>query len=142
VLGGRLIVEALELAACGGIQGRAQPEQGVTYAHKIDKREAEIDWRADAAVIERRLRAFDPFPGASTSTPIGPVKCWRGVTARGHGAAGEVLAVDDAGIEVACGGGSLRFTELQRPGGRRLGARAFLQGHPIPVGARLGPAPD
>ncbi|MBI3368551.1 MAG: methionyl-tRNA formyltransferase, partial [Burkholderiales bacterium] len=77
-LGGRLIVEALELMACGGLKRTPQPADGVTYARKIDKREAEIDWRAGTVEIERRLRAFDPFPGASTSTPAGPIKCWRG----------------------------------------------------------------
>ena len=110
-------------------------------AHKIDKREAEVDWHAGAAEVERRLRAFDPFPGASTGTPAGPIKLWRGHVGAGRGPAGEVLAVSERGIEVACGDASLMLTELQRPGGRRLDARSFLQGHPIEVGTRFGPAP-
>lgn len=142
LLGGRLIVEALELAACGGLARTPQPAEGVTYAHKIEKSEAAIDWRADAAVIERRLRAFDPFPGATTTFDGETVKCWRGELAAGRGAPGEILAVDAAGIEVACGSGSLRLTELQRAGGKRLPARAFLQGQPLAPGAVLGGAPD
>ncbi len=142
VLGGRLIVEALELAACGGLARTPQPAEGVSYAHKIDKAEAAIDWRADAAAIERRLRAFDPFPGATTTLDGEPLKCWRGAVAAGQGAPGEILAVDAAGIEVACGIGSLRLTELQRAGGKRLPARAFLQGLPLAPGRVLGGTAD
>jgi methionyl-tRNA formyltransferase len=130
-LGGRLIVEALELAACGGLVPTPQPEAGVTYAHKIAKAEAVIDWHAGAAVIERRLRAFDPFPGASTQLAGDTIKCWRGEVVPGRGAPGEVLEASDAGIVVACGEGALRLTELQRAGGKRLPAAAFLQGRPL-----------
>jgi len=134
LLGGRLVVEALELAACGGLQRRPQPAEGVTYAHKIEKAEAPIDWRQAAPEIERRLRAFDPFPGATTALHGEPVKCWRGRVAGGHGRPGEILVVGDGGIEVACGEGSLVLTELQRAGGKRLPARAFLQGQDVGVG--------
>ena len=128
-LGGRLIVEALELAACGGLTPVPQPAEGVSYAHKVAKREAAIDWREDAAHIERRLRAFDPFPGASATLAGETFKCWRAVPAEGGGAPGDILAVDATGVSVACGSGALRLTELQRPGSRRLPAREFLQGH-------------
>ena len=138
VLGGRLIVEALELAACGGLTATPQPVEGVTYAHKIDKAEAPIDWRQNAATIERRLRAFDPFPGASTELGGLALKCWRAEPGLGHGAPGQVLAVSDTGITVACGDGALRLTELQRPGGKRLPAKQFLQGTPVEVGSVLG----
>ena len=140
-LGGRLIVEALELGACGGLSPQPQPEVGVTYAHKIDKAEAAIDWRASAAVIERRLRAFDPFPGASTQLDTETIKCWRGDVVPGRGAPGEVIAVSDAGIVVACGEAALRLTELQRPGGKRLPAAAFLQGRPLVAGMVFAPTP-
>jgi len=133
-LGGRLIVEALELAACGGLTPTPQPADGVTYAAKIDKREAAIDWRADAAAIERRLRAFDPAPGASGLLQGEAIKCWHGVAEPGQGRPGELLAVGENGIEVACGRGSLRLTELQRPGGKRLPAREFLQGRSLAAG--------
>ena len=138
VLGGRLIVEALELAACGGLKATPQPVEGVTYAHKIDKAEASIDWRQSAALIERRLRAFDPFPGASTELGGLALKCWRAEPGVGRGAPGEVLAAGDDGITVACGDMALRLTELQRPGSKRLPARQFLQGTPVEVGALLG----
>ena len=133
-LGGRLIVRALELAACGGLVRRPQPGEGITYAHKIDKAEAAIDWCEPATAIERRLRAFDPFPGATAVLDAEPIKCWRGVVVEGRGRPGEVLSVDDAGITVACGQGALRVTELQRAGGRRLPAAQFVQGKPLAPG--------
>jgi methionyl-tRNA formyltransferase len=139
-LGGRLIVEALELAACGGLVPRPQPAEGVTYAHKIDKAEAAIDWRDSAAAIERRLRAFDPFPGASTHLDRETIKCWRGVVVPGRGAPGELLAVGDAGVTVGCGEGALRLTELQRASGKRLSAAQFLQGTPLAAGRVFAPA--
>ena len=134
-LGGRLIVEALEMAACGGLRPQKQPTEGVTYAHKIEKAEAAIDWRLPAAVIERRLRAFDPFPGASSQLAGETIKIWRAVPCAGSGQPGAVLAVGEAGVEVACGEAALRLTELQRAGGRRLPAAAFLAGHPIAPGS-------
>jgi len=127
-LGGRLIVEALEAAARGGLTATPQPEAGVTYAHKIEKTEAAIDWSADAAAIERRLRAFDPFPGAAAVLNGETIKCWRAQVVDASGEPGRVLAVSDGGITVACGGAALQLTELQRPGGKRLAAKAFMQG--------------
>jgi methionyl-tRNA formyltransferase len=144
VLGGRLIVEALELAACGGLKATPQPAEGVTYAPKIEKSEAAIDWRLPAAVIERRVRAFDPFPGANTELGALILKCWRVepcAYAVPAAVPGDVLAVDDAGVVVACGDGALRLTELQRPGGKRMLTRQFLQGTPLQVGMRLGSDP-
>ena len=134
-LGGRLIVDALELAACAGLPRTPQPAQGVSYAHKVDKAEAVIDWREAAEVIERRLRAFDPFPGASAKLDETTLKCWRGRVVAGSGAPGNVLAVGAEGITVACGQGALQLTELQRSGGKRLAAQALLQGMPVAVGA-------
>ena len=130
-LGGVLIVDALRSAV---LTPRAQPVEGVTYAQKIRRDEAPIDWRRPAPEIERRLRAFDPFPGATGVLGGELIKCWRGAVIAGQGAPGEVLAVGDAGISVACGTAALRLTQLQRAGGRRLGAREFLQRSPIRVG--------
>jgi len=140
VLGGRLIVEALELAACGGLTARPQPGDGVTYAHKIEKAEAVIDWSLPAAAIERRVRAFDPFPGASTVCGAEAVKVWSAQPVPSTGQPGTVLAVDDTGIVVACGEQALRLTVLQRAGGKRLPAGDFLRGFPVAVGQRLGAA--
>jgi len=139
-LGARLIVEAVELAGRGGLRRVPQPAEGVSYAHKIEKAEAAIDWTQPAEVIARRIRAFDPFPGATTPMAGESVKVWRGGLERlaGSAAPGLVLAADGAGIVVACGAGALRLTELQRAGGRRLPAADFLRGFPVAPGTRLG----
>ena len=138
-LGGRLIARALERAASGGLVRSPQPAEGVTYAPKIDKAEAPIDWRESAAAIERRLRAFDPFPGATGVLEGDTIKCWRGVVVPGDGAPGEVLAASDEGITVASGEGALRLTELQRAGGTRQSAAQFLQGRPGVAGRVFAP---
>ena len=130
-LGGRLIVEALQAPA---LTRTVQPAEGVTYAHKIEKAESTIDWRQPAAEIERRLRAFDPFPGGVATLGGEAVKVWRAQIAPGQGAPGEVIA---PGPVVACGEGALRLTELQRAGGKRGPAAAFLQARPIGVGERF-----
>lgn len=145
VLGARLAVEALELAACGGLVRQPQPAEGVSYAAKIDKAEAQVDWSQPAAAIERRLRAFDPFPGAASALAGEPVKLWRaevasGAAPAGVAAPGTVLAAGPAGIEVATGDGVLRLTELQRAGGKRLGVADFLRGVAIAPGQRFGAA--
>ena len=136
-LGGRLIVEALELAACGGLTRTPQPAEGVTYAHKIEKAEAAIDWSLPASTLEPRIRAFDPFPGASTQLDGETVKLWRARVATGTGEPGRVLAVTDEHITVACGTGALDLLELQRPGGKRVSARQFLQAHSVQAGQRF-----
>jgi methionyl-tRNA formyltransferase len=140
-LGARMTVEALELAACGGLRAVKQPTQGVTYAHKIDKAEAAIDWSQSAETIERRIRAFDPFPGATARIGAEMVKVWRAraVPGRGTAAPGTVVAIDEHGIGVACGDASrLEITELQRAGGKRLPAADFLRGFPLEIGTRFG----
>jgi len=139
-LGGRLIVTALGRIEDGSARRERQPDEGVTYARKIDKAEARIDWRLPAAVIERRLRAFDPFPGAVGVLAGEALKLWRGVPSDGRGAPGEVLAAADDGLLVACGDGALRLTELQRPGGRRLAAAQWLRSRPVRAGERFEPA--
>jgi methionyl-tRNA formyltransferase len=139
-LGARLIVEALELAACGGLRPVPQPAEGVSYAHKIEKAEAAIDWTQAADAIERRIRAFDPFPGASAQVRGEIVKVWRAralMQGRGTVAPGTIVAVDGDGIGVACGQGRLEITELQRPGGKRLAAAEFLRGFPLEPGMRF-----
>jgi methionyl-tRNA formyltransferase len=133
-LGGRLIVEALELAACGGLAPVKQPEAGVTYAHKIEKAEAAIDWSQPAEIIARRIRAFDPFPGATAMLKGETLKLWRGEAIPGDGEPGHVAAVSDSGVDVCCGQGALRVTQLQRAGGKRLAVREFLRGFEITPG--------
>ncbi|QJY34761.1 methionyl-tRNA formyltransferase [Diaphorobacter sp. JS3050] len=145
-LGGRLIVEALEMAACGGLKPTPQPAEGVTYAHKIDKAESTIDWNQPAEVIARRVRAFDPFPGAATTLGADAIKVWSceidSCSRTLDAACGQILSIDADGIGVACGAGSLlRLTVLQRAGGKRLPAADFLRGFPLAPGMVLGAAP-
>jgi methionyl-tRNA formyltransferase len=140
-LGGKLIVEALALAARGGLTRTVQPAEGVTYAHKIEKAEAAIDWALPADVIERRIRAFDPFPGATACLGGETLKLWRVQMAAGLGEPGAVLAVTDEQVVVACGTGALAVAELQRPGGKRVSTRQFLQGQPLHVGQRFDTFP-
>ena len=125
-LGGELVVEAL--GRFDQLRPETQPEAGVTYASKIDKAEAKLDWNQPATTLARKLRAFDPFPGAVVTLAGEPVKAWHGVAEAGTGRPGQVLAVDTGGIVVACGEGALRLTELQKPGGRRVGVADFLNG--------------
>jgi len=142
-LGGRLIVQALALAARGGLRPTPQPAQGVTYAHKIGKAEAPLDWALPAAVLARRVRAFNPFPGASATLGGEMVKVWAAHAEAGgapdgpdglDGPPGQVLSVGPQGIAVMTGDGVLRLTELQRAGGKRLPAADFLRGCPIAPG--------
>lgn len=146
-LGGRLIVEALELAACGGLRPEPQPAEGITYAHKIEKAESAIDWGLPAVVLHRQVRAFDPFPAASTSAEGELLKVWAASVGddQSRASPGTVQAIDAAGVHVSTGDGVLVLTELQRPGGRRLPAAEVLRGFPLRVGQVLGapaaPAP-
>lgn len=124
-LGGKLIVDALSRQ----LAPRPQDAAHATYAHKVDKREARIDWSEDAATIERKVRAFNPAPGAVSTLGGGDVKIWRarfepGITAE----PGAVCAADAAGIVVACGRDGLRLLELQRAGGKRLPVSSFITG--------------
>lgn len=144
LLGGRLIVEALEIAACGGLTAQKQPAEGVTYAHKIEKAEAAIDWTAPAETLARRVRAFNPFPGAATALAGEAMKVWaaHAEDAASGGAPGEVLAADADGIRVATGAGVLVLTELQRAGGKRLAVGDFLRGFALASGQVLDAAPS
>jgi methionyl-tRNA formyltransferase len=122
-VGARLVVEALARLEAGTLVARRQPEAGITYAHKIEKAEGVIDWQAPAAVIERRLRAFDPFPGCSATLAGQAVKIWRGRVVAGAGTPGERLPAGEGRIVIACGQAALELLELQLPGGRRGPAR-------------------
>jgi len=142
LLGGRMIVEVLELVACGGLHAVPQPADGVTYAHKIEKHEAAIDWTQPAEVIARRIRAFNPFPGAATVCQGEAIKLWRceidSASRMSGEAPGTILSANEAGVVVQCGPGVLRLTELQRAGGKRLPVTDFLRGFALPAGTVLG----
>jgi methionyl-tRNA formyltransferase len=142
VLGAQAIVAALANLPALQAAATPQPADGVTYAEKVRKEEAVVDWTQSAAVLARRLRAFDPFPGMVSVLEGVSLKFWSGDAVAGTGAPGEVIASGPDGVVVACGEGALRLTALQRPGGKRLPASAFLAGGPIPVGARFAPQAD
>ena len=137
-LGARLIVQALELAASGSLKPQPQPPEGITYANKIEKAEAHIDWQQSAAAIERRIRAFNPFPGASSCLNGEVVKLQNAhVLIAAHAnkfSAGGILSTQPEGIDVATGDGVLRITQLQKSGGKSLHAADFLRGFPLPPG--------
>ncbi|MEO6408935.1 MAG: methionyl-tRNA formyltransferase, partial [Burkholderiaceae bacterium] len=135
-IGARLIVQALQ-SPPGALAGTPQPAHGVTWAPKLGKAEAPIDWREAAATIERRLRAFDPFPGASATLSGEAIKCWRGRVEDGEGSPGTVLGVDAQGVRVGCGRGVLRLVEMQRAGGRRAEARTVAQSLGLETGMRF-----
>ena len=136
-LGAEMMAAALIEIAAGRAHPAAQPADGATYARKIEKREALIDWTRSADELERAVRAFNPSPGAGTLLRGESLKLWRARVATGAGEPGEIL---QAGRElvVACGQGALRILELQRSGGKRLDAAQFLAGRPLAPGARFG----
>ena len=137
-LGGRMIVQALELAGRGQLRPVPQHAGGVSYAHKIGKQEAAIDWREPAAVLARRIRAFNPFPVASSMLGSETIKFWRAGVLPGAPAgavAGEVLAAGPEGVDIATVDSVLRVTRLQKAGGKPMEAADFLRGFQIPPGS-------
>lgn len=137
-LGAERIVAILQKLAAGEtLLAQAQPEAGVTYAHKLEKAEARLDVSAPAALLDRKIRAYNPFPGAVLQAGDQPIKIWQASIVQEQGLPGTVLTADDAGVVMACGEGALRLEVLQAPGGKRLPAADFLRGHPLPAGTRL-----
>jgi methionyl-tRNA formyltransferase len=149
-LGGELIVQALQ--QLGSLEKKPQPAEGQTYAAKIDKAEAALDWREPAAVLERRIRAFAPAPGASAAIEGVTLKLWRAnvksgaqpdvrpdVPSSAKPPPGTVLGVSAEGVDVATGDGVLRLLSLQKPGGKPLQAGEFLRGFAIAAGQRFEP---
>ncbi|MES2073065.1 MAG: methionyl-tRNA formyltransferase [Pseudomonadota bacterium] len=141
-MGARMIVAALRQLQQGELPATPQPEAGVTYAAKISKEEAALDFSLPAEVIARKIRAFNPFPGAHASYAGSAIKVWRAEAAEvrsGNYASGQVLAANPQdGVLVACDSGLLKLTELQKPGGKRLPAAEFLKGFPIEAGLQFG----
>ncbi len=137
-LGGRMIVEALEMAACGGLKPVPQPPEGVTYAHKIEKHEALVDWSQDADVIARRIRAFNPFPVTFSTLGSEAIKFHEArvlLESRPADALpGQVLAVSEQGVDVCAADGLIRIMRLQKAGGKVLAAADFLRGFEIRPG--------
>jgi len=141
-LGASAIVEALAmLERDGRLDASPQAEAGATYANKIDRGESVIDWHGSASTIDRVIRAFNPAPGARTAVDGELIKIWNAEPVSGRfGASGSVVRADGKGILVACGQGALLVHELQRAGGKRLSAAAFLAGRPLATNARFDAA--
>ncbi len=136
-----LVAVLRRLAAGEPIRSSPQPTLGATYAAKVDKAETMIDWRADAAAVGRRIRAFDPAPGAYTVLDGETVKVWRAEPAPimvREAPPGTILEANGRGIVVACGQGKVRIEEVQPAGGRRMTAAAFAAGRRLVHGARFG----
>ncbi len=136
-MGGRLIVDVLRRLEQGTLSATAQPQSGVCYADKIRKDEAALDFRLPAAVLSRRIRAFNPFPGALAQVGGVALKIWRAELTQHHGQPGEIVAAGPGELIVACGEGALRLVELQKPSGKRLPAAEFLKGFPLQQGQRF-----
>ena len=134
-MGARLIVSAL--ATLPDLTPEVQPEAGVTYASKIDKAEAQIDWRAPAEEVDRKIRGLSPFPGAWFEETGQRIKVLASRLAPGSGAAGAVL---DDHLTVACGTGAVELLRLQRAGKGAQDRETFLRGYALPKGTRLGAA--
>lgn len=130
-MGARLVVEALGHLP---LVAEVQPQEGVTYAHKIEKAEALIDWQRSATELDRHIRAFNPFPGAQALFKGQTIKLWQAMPVAGSGKIGQVLAVDRKQIVIACGEGALAIQELQKAGGKRLPVQQFLAGNSLQVG--------
>lgn len=138
-IGAEAIVADLQrLQREGSLNAQAQPENGITYAQKLSKEEAKIDWQQTAAIIERQIRAFNPVPVAWTTLQGESLKIWRAQMQPENGMPATVLRADSNGILVGCGENSLLITELQPAGSKRMDAAAFLAGRKLVAGACLG----
>jgi len=135
-LGADAIVEALAQLETGKASAVSQPAEGMTYARKIGREDAILNWALPALVLERTVRALRPSPGASTTLHGERIKIWHAHLVDGQGPAGAVLAAEHS-LVVACGEGALAITELQRAGGKPMPVQAFLRGRPLSAGARL-----
>ncbi len=133
-LGGEMIVNTLRQLEQDGLTATPQPEAGANYAAKIAKEEATLDLTQPAQELARKIRAFNPFPGAMGICNGTPVKFWHAeaVESSSHWQAGQVISANaHDGVVIACGNGALRVTELQKPGGKRLPAAEFIKGFPL-----------
>lgn len=137
-LGAELLVETLKRMETGTAPAEPQDEGLATYAAKVTPDDARLDWHRPAFELERRVRAMNPWPVARARHAGRILRVWTAEVVPGDaGAPGEVITAGPAGIEVACGEAALRLTTLQREGGRRLPAEAFLNGYPIEAGQRF-----
>jgi methionyl-tRNA formyltransferase len=138
-LGAQLLAEGLEHVASGhrALSAEPQSDEGVTYAHKLDKAEALLDWNEPANLLERKVRAFDPWPVAEARLAGETLRIWKALALPAEKAPseqarapGSIVAAGRAGIDVDCGDGVLRLLEVQRAGGRRVAAADFVNARP------------
>jgi methionyl-tRNA formyltransferase len=134
--GARAIVAAL--ANYPALAPQAQDDREATYAAKLSKEEAQLDWRQPADVLARAVRAYNPAPGAWTLLDGAPLKIWSVEAVAGAGDPGELLRADAEHLVVACGEGALALHEIQPAGSKRMSAAAFLAGRPLSPGTRFG----
>jgi methionyl-tRNA formyltransferase len=136
-LGAQLIVRGLQHPDL--LVPQLQPQQGVTYAHKIEKSEAALNFDQSAEVLQRRVRAFNPFPGAYGEMQGEVIKFWQAhdLDMATQAPPGTLIHLGADGVDIACGHGVLRLTELQKAGGKRLLVRDFLVGQLWKVGMRF-----
>ena len=132
-----IVADLQQLKTEGRLKSVKQPEEGVTYAQKLSKEEARINWSESAAVIERKIRAFNPVPAAWVGYQGKPMKIWRAEVVAQQGRAGEVLSCSSDGLIVACGANALKITELQPSGSKRMNIAAFAAGHTVEAGTVL-----
>ena len=128
-----MLGEGLERLRTGSLpDAEAQPAEGVTYAHKLDKAEARLDWNEPAAVLERKVRAFDPWPVAEAVLGGETLRVWQAAAlpASAGAAPGSIVGAGRDGIDVACGQGVLRLLAVQRAGGRRVSAADYVNARP------------
>ena len=135
-LGADALVDVLAQLEADGALACAQPEDGITYAHKIQKAETWLRWQQPAQELERAIRAFRPTPGALARLDSEVLKIWRASVVTGHGPPGTLLQCGRA-LHVACGTDALAVEELQPAGGRRMSIADFLRGRTIAPDARF-----
>ena len=132
-----IVADLQQLKTEGRLKSVKQPEEGVTYAQKLSKEEARIDWNESAAVIERKIRAFNPVPAAWVEYQGKLMKIWRAEVVAQQGRAGEVLSCSSDGLIIACGANALKITQLQPSGSKRMDIAAFAAGHTVEAGTVL-----
>lgn len=132
-----IVADLQQLTQSKKLVSTPQSEEGVTYAQKLSKEEAKIDWTEDAILIERKIRAFNPVPASWTMWQDAPMKIWRAEVVAQRGIAGTVLSCDTKGLVVACGKNALRITSLQPAGSKRMDIAAFAAGRTIEPGTLL-----
>lgn len=138
-LGARALLETLAMMSEGRLSAVPQPEEGATYASKLDKRAARLDWTRPAPELERMVRAFDPWPVAYTELSGEPLRVWqaRALDTVPAQPPGTLIGADAQGMDIACGEGVLRVTRIQRPGGRPMAVADYLHARTVEPGLRL-----